>query len=113
MLKLSAATATACMLLYGVNELLLPENVFFSGYFNDILGGCLILAITNILLALAKFKPLKALLPCLGMCLACGLFWEYVTPVYLPRSVSDVWDIAAYMGGGVIWWLVYKINSRS
>lgn len=75
-------------------------------YYNDILGGCLILAVTNVLLALAGFRPLAKLLPCMGLCLACGLFWEYITPLYLPSSVSDIRDVAAYLCGGAIWWLI-------
>ena len=82
-----------------------------QGYFNDVLAGVVLLALVNILLRLGRLPPLKKLLPCLGLCLACGLFWEFVTPLYLPRSVSDIWDIAAYMAGGGIWWLIYKIKS--
>lgn len=82
-----------------------------QGYFNDILAGVVLLALVNILLWLFRLPGLKKLLPCLALCLACGLFWEFVTPLYLPRSVSDIWDIAAYMAGGGIWWLIYKIKS--
>ena len=32
--------------------------------------------------------------------LLCGLFWEVVTPLYLPRSVSDPRDVAAVVLGG-------------
>lgn len=72
----------------------------------------MILAITNLLLAFARLRPLEALLPCLGLCLACGAFWELVTPLYLPRSVGDVWDIAAYMTGGGIWWGVCALAKK-
>ena len=37
----------------------------------------------------------------LGYLLLCGLFWEVVTPLYLPRSVGDPWDILAYAVGGL------------
>ena len=42
------------------------------------------------------------LVPAWGYLLGCGLFWEYVTPLYLPRSVSDPWDILAVWLGGTV-----------
>lgn len=33
--------------------------------------------------------------------LLCGLFWEVVTPLYLPRSVGDPRDVAAVLLGGM------------
>lgn len=40
--------------------------------------------------------------PAWGYLLGCGLFWEYVTPLYLPRSVSDPRDILAVWLGGTM-----------
>ena len=37
----------------------------------------------------------------LGFLLLCGLFWEVVTPLYLPRSVGDPGDVAAVVFGGM------------
>ena len=35
--------------------------------------------------------------------LGCGLFWEVVTPRYLPRSVGDPWDVlAVWLGGAAL-----------
>lgn len=102
----------ACALLYGANCLIPPGNAFLDGYFNDILAGCLILAIVNLMLSFGRLKPLKSLLPCLALNLACGLVWEFVTPLYLSGSVSDLWDIAAYMIGGLIWCIIVDIAKR-
>ena len=102
----------ACALLYGANRLIPPGNTFLDGYFNDILAGCLILAITNLLLPLGRLKPLCTPLPCLALSLTCGLVWEFITPLYLPGSVSDLWDIAAYMIGGLIWCIIVNIVKR-
>lgn len=105
--------AALCLLLYAAGRLVgLPEG-FWSSYFNDILGGCLILAVANILLAAGGLRPLQALLPCLGLSLLCGLFWEFLTPLYLPRSVADPWDLAAYMTGAAVWWAVCRIKKCS
>lgn len=35
-----------------------------------------------------------------------GVFWEYVTPIFRQNTVSDVWDILAYMAGGFMYWLI-------
>lgn len=37
----------------------------------------------------------------LDFLLLCGLFWEVVTPLYLPRSVGDPGDVAAVVFGGM------------
>ena len=46
--------------------------------------------------------PLRRLIPVWTYLLGCGLFWEYVTPLYPPRSVSDPWDILAVWLGGTV-----------
>ena len=71
-----------------------------------------LLAITNLLLPLGRLKPLCTPLPCLALSLTCGLVWEFITPLYLPGSVSDLWDIAAYMIGGLIWCIIVNIVKR-
>lgn len=103
-----------CVALYVLNRWLLQPMLsgavlnFFSGYFNDILAGCLILAFVNLLLTIAKLPALQYLLPCLIFIFICGLFWELVTPLYLARSVGDPWDIAAYLAGGLLWYLLRR-----
>ena len=72
----------------------------------------MILAITNALMYFARLKALTKLLPCLGLSLVCGLFWEYAAVLYLPHSVSDVWDIAAYMSGAAVWWLLCLAHKK-
>ena len=37
----------------------------------------------------------------LGFLLLCGAFWEGITPLYLPRSVGDPWDVATVLIGGM------------
>lgn len=70
-----------------------------SGYFADFLAGAMMVVILFSACRLANRKPPKPL-PCLALALLCGLFWEYVTPLYLPRSVSDPRDILAVLLGG-------------
>lgn len=37
--------------------------------------------------------------------LFCGLFWEYLTPLFRKNTVSDIFDVLAYMVGGLIYWM--------
>jgi len=111
--KLPAAVLALCAVLFAVNSLWLKGRLpFFTGYFNDILAGCVLMAATNLLLALAGLRPMAKLWHCLALTVSAGLFWEYVTPLYLSRSVSDPLDIAAYAAGGIIWYIVFKSVKR-
>ena len=61
-------------------------------------------------LRLAHRKPPRPW-HCLALALVCGLFWEYITPLYLPRSVSDPWDIlAVLLGGAAILPILYRLE---
>lgn len=98
--------AGVLMGLYLLNRhLLIPHTHGFlhrllSGYFADFLAGGMMVIILFTALHLAHRKPPKPL-SCLALALVCGLFWEYVTPLYLPRAVSDPRDILAVLLGGV------------
>lgn len=99
--------AAAAVLLYAANRFVLlpitsgPLHILLAWYFADFLAGGLMLCILNALLAAAKRPPLTRVLPVSAFLLACGGFWEYVTPLYLPRSVSDPRDILAVWLGGM------------
>lgn len=82
-------------------------HVLRAGYFADLLAGALILCVANALLAWghihqARIRPMERPWTVTGFLLLCGLFWEYVTPLYRPDSVSDPWDVAAYLLGGLL-----------
>ena len=72
-----------------------------AGHIAAILAGGLMLCVLGALLAAAG-RPLRLrFLPVSAFLLGCGLFWEYVTPLYLPRSVSDPRDVLAVWLGGM------------
>lgn len=70
-------------------------------YGADFLAGGLMLCILNALLALTRRPPVRCFGAATLFLLGCGLFWEYVTPLYLSRSVGDPWDLLAYWLGGM------------
>ena len=67
----------------------------------DFLAGGLMLCLLNGLLLLARRRPVERFLPASLFLLGCGLFWEIVTPLYLPRSVGDPRDVLAVWLGGL------------
>ena len=109
-------TAAGLMGLYTLNRFFLIPHTggllhrLLSGHFADFLAGGMMVVILLAALRLSGRKPPKPL-PALAFLLACGLFWEYITPLYLPRSVGDPWDIlAAVLGGGCILPLFYRME---
>ena len=44
--------------------------------------------------------------------LLCGLFWELVTPLYLPRSVGDWRDVLAVCLGGLTMFFMLNIRKK-
>jgi len=101
---------------YAVNRyLLIPAaagtvHLLLSGYGADFLAGAWILCFLNLVLVWSGRRPLSAcgILPVWAFLLACGIFWEYIAPLYLARSVSDPLDILAYWLGGTVYYLMEK-----
>ena len=81
-----------------------PLHRLLAWYGADFLAGALMLCVVNGLLALMGHPPLRRFAVTLFL-LGCGLFWEMVTPLYLPRSVGDPWDVLACWLGGMAMWL--------
>ena len=74
----------------------------------DFLAGALMLCFLNALLELSGRRPLRRFWPVTAFLLGCGLFWEYITPLYLARSVSDPRDILAVWLGGMLMLLIQR-----
>ncbi len=93
--------------LYGANRfLLIPAStgalhVVASCWLNDFLAGGAMVCVLNGALYMARRPPVVHFWPLTAYLLACGLFWEVVTPLYLPRSVSDPIDVLAVWLGGL------------
>lgn len=106
-------TAAGLMGLYALDRFALiphthgPVHRVLSCWFADLLAGGMMSVILFAALRLSGRKPPKVM-SALALLLACGLFWECVTPLYLPRSVGDPWDVAAVLlGGGCILPILY------
>lgn len=84
----------------------------FASYGADILAGAWILCFLNLLLVWSGCETIRRMMPAVLFVLGCGIFWEYITPLYLSRSVADPWDIAAYLLGGCIYMVIEKRYSE-
>ncbi|GGM41924.1 hypothetical protein GCM10011351_30020 [Paraliobacillus quinghaiensis] len=112
--KQSLGIAIVTLSLYTFNKLYLSNHVFIrliNYYFNDILGGVLIVSYTNMVsILLHQYKLVLLKVPNIILfTLAVGLFWEYVTPLYYTKSITDLYDVLAYITGGLIYWVA--VNS--
>ena len=104
LLRRYAASGTAIAGLYLLNRFLLVPLTgwrLLAWHGADFLAGGLMLCFLNGLLLLARRRPVEQFLPVSLFLLGCGLFWEIVTPLYLPRSVGDPWDVLAVWLGGL------------
>ncbi|ADU31051.1 hypothetical protein [Evansella cellulosilytica] len=74
----------------------------------------MIVAIANTIILIGKQNHLyiNSFLKVSSFTFVVGIFWEYVTPMYLSNSVTDPWDIVAYMFGGCIYWLTTTILTK-
>ena len=92
-----------------VSELLLQ---FVSGYGADVLAGAWILCFLNLVLVWSGRRPIRRMGWAVLFVLGCGIFWEYITPLYLSRTVSDPLDMAAYLAGGCVYLLFERGELR-
>ena len=88
-----------------------PIKWFLSCYFNDTIGGITFMAYCGIMLEVFHRKMMK-LWQILLLMACCGFFWEYITPLYR-NTISDPWDILAYVCGGFIYWLIIRKEQTS
>ena len=78
----------------------------------DALAGGAMLCLLNALLTLSRRRPVERVLPASLFLLFCGLFWEVVTPLYLPRSVGDPRDVLAVWLGGMCLLALWQARDR-
>lgn len=101
------------LILYGINQkvkMYIPFKYlkwFMTCYFNDVIGGMTFTAYCSIVFEYYH-KQLKKLWHIELLMFSCGIFWEYITPLFRHNTVSDPYDILAYMLGGLLCWGVQK-----
>lgn len=105
---------TVASLLYLLNNIIFKEitagllHHFLKCYFNDVLAPIWVLSYSNILLRKKKIAMVR-LSEILSFTFCCGLIWEYFAPLVKESAVTDIWDLFAYIWGGIIFWFLQKI----
>lgn len=109
----------AVIMLHTLNQLIKneityePAGYLLRNHFNDFLGGIGIIAYIDFWLCISKYHihiSKNWIILLIGF--LCGLFWEFITPIYRPESVSDLWDIVAYVMGAGAYALLISIMHR-
>lgn len=82
-------------------------DYFFRCYFNDMVGTIFFFLYLSVVRSFLNFKFVFRLMHIVGMTLFCGVLWEYVTPLYRNDTVSDPWDMIAYLSGALCFWFLF------
>ena len=90
----------------------ITDNIIIHCYFNDFLATIMILSWSNILLE-SKYKGIYSFKYICLYTILLSIIWEYLTPLFLNRSVGDPLDVVAYFLGSFVYYLIYKIIFRS
>lgn len=101
--------------LYAVNRFLLSPltgSRLLAWHGADFLAGAMMLCVLNGSLELLGRRPVRRALAVSAFALGCGLFWELVTPLYLPRSVGDPRDVLAVWLGAMAMLGAERLRSR-
>ena len=84
-------------------------QIFFVGYFNDLICPLFFVSYSNFLLITVK-KEIGTLWHILLFCFLSGLVWEFFAPLIKDSSVTDLWDIVCYLVGGALYWIALRIS---
>lgn len=103
------------MALYFINRflikpfILIPVLSYLSKcHINDFFGGIVFCAYYNIIMLLGEKKPVVKFSEILAVIFIVGLIWEYIFPLFLPYSTSDIFDVIAYLLGGIVYYFLKR-----
>lgn len=77
-------------------------------HLNDYIGGIVFCIYLNMLLVFCRRKPVTLLSHLCIIMICVSLLWEYLFPLILPYSTSDILDVAAYMLGTFTYYMCIR-----
>lgn len=109
------------LILFQVNELIKADiQIPVLGYllrchFNDYLGGISFAAYLNFILSMSNWTSfqLTKIQHFLAASLICGICWEFITPLFMPSSTGDMWDVVAYILGMLTYWFAAEVLKKN
>ncbi|WP_426350247.1 hypothetical protein ACPWSR_03140 [Alloiococcus sp. CFN-8] len=86
-------------------------SVILRNHFNDFLAGVAFLAYLNFILSYYKMGKYQVnnFIGAIITAFLCGVFWEFITPLYKVNSTSDWFDILAYILGSSSYIIMTKV----
>ena len=90
------------------------ENPFI-GYLcrchlNDYIGGIVFCIYVNMILIIAKRNPIVSFRGIIALMVPVAIVWEYVFPLILPYSTSDIIDVLSYVMGACTYYILMCRN---
>lgn len=97
---------------YLLNELILKSlnNIFFTGYYNDILAPILLLSYSNFLLL--KYNKYFIGAKSFIFIVICSFIWEFFAPLIKSDAIMDFLDFIAYLTGCFIYNIIFIFYIR-
>lgn len=102
------------LIIYLVNKFWLKQVVshwFIQCYLNDVMAGVCFSAICQLLICFWIKRQIRDVENILLLYLA-GIYWEFITPIYLSWATTDLFDLPAYLLGGFIMIALRKLQRK-
>ena len=100
--------------IYAVNKIFLKQLInhwFIQCYLNDIMAGICLSTVGQLLMWFWMKRPIKTAENIL-LIYAAGSYWEFIAPKYIATAVTDLYDLVAYLAGGLIVIFLRKYVNR-
>ena len=103
-----------CMIIYTINRLLKKYiNIPILGYLckcyvSDFICGIVFCSYVNLVLIKGGYKTITKYYQIFILIFFSGILWEYFFPIFISYSVSDKYDLLAYILGGTVYYFIKK-----
>lgn len=77
-------------------------------YVSDFICGIVFCAYVNLVLIKGGYKTITKYYQIFTVIFFSGILWEYFFPLFISYSVSDKYDLLAYILGGTVYYLIKK-----
>lgn len=107
-----------CLMVYVVNEKTKTEHsvyiikLFFSCYLNDLMCGVLFSAYTNLVYGIFMKNLILKQEKVIILTFVCGIGWEFVAPLFVSGSVTDILDILCYVLGSIMYVFYFRRKEK-